>query len=405
MIEGREQDKRRVLRVTLVADSPECRNELKNALSGVAEPPLEVVDGDSSQTEAGAPANPADVALIVFNGNEAASLEYLRRQAAQSPRPVVFAVLQERSAGLMKRVIRAGADELLFRPLDGGELTGALLKISEARWRAERAQGGTIISAVSLSGGCGVTSLCVNLGLTFRRSLDKRVALVDLDLQAGALAVMLNVEPEGSILPLTRADRKFDSLQLESVLTKHPSGLYVLAAPKRLEESEAVSEATVGATLDLMREMFDFVIVDCGDHISESTVAAWERSEHLFYVLGQSVTAVRAAWRFLDVFERLSLSPLEPRFVVNRCVSGHAIDEKRLEETLGRELFAALPRDDRLMERVELEGRDLFELAGTSALARSYEALARRISPTPDAGKAAPGGFMARLFSTFGGRS
>ncbi len=405
MIDGREQDKRKVLRVTLVADSPEHKSELKNALSGVAEPLLEVLDGGPPQGEAGAPATPADVALVAFNGNEAASLEYLRQQAAQSPRPVVFAVLQERSAGLMKRVIRAGADELFFSPLDTGELTGALLKISEARWRAEHAQGGTIISTVSLSGGCGVTSLCVNLGLAFRRSLDKRVALVDLDLQAGALPVMLNLEPEASILPLTHAERKFDSLLIESVLTRHPSGLYVLAAPKRIEESESVSEATVGATLDVMREMFDFVIVDCGDHISETTVAAWERSEHLFYVLEQSVTSVRAAWRFLDLFERLSLSLLEPRFIVNRCASGHAIDEKRLEETLGREIFAALPRDDRMMERVELEGRDLFELAGTSPLARSYEALARRISPVPEARQTASGGFIARLFSTFGGRS
>ncbi len=404
MIDGRENDRRKVLRIALVADSPDSKNEVRDALSGVAEPPLEVLEREPDQPETDSAGHP-DVALIVFNGNEAASLESLRRQAAQSPRPVMLAVLKERSAGLMKRVIRAGADELLFTPLDAGELTGALLKISEARWRAERAQGGTIVSAVSLVGGCGVSSLCINLGLALRRSLNKRVALVDLDLQAGALAVMLNLEPDVSMLPLAHSDRKLDSLQIESVLTKHSSGVYVLAAPKRLEEGEAISDATVGATLDLMREMFDFVLVDCGDHIDEKTVATWERSEQLFYVLGQSVAGVRCAWRFIDLFERLSLSPLEPRFVVNRFVASHAIGEKRLEDTLGRGIFATIPRDDRVTEHAELEGRDIFEIAGGSALVRSYEALARRVSPAVDGAGARSGGFVSRLFSALGARS
>jgi pilus assembly protein CpaE len=406
VIEDRQEDQRKTLRVTLVTDSPECKKEVKEALSGVAEPSLEVIDRAPEQrAEPSASPNPADVALVVFNGNEGASLEYLRHQAAQSPRPVVFAVLKERSAGLMKRVIRAGADELLFTPIDVGELTGALLKIREARWRAERAHGGTIISAVSLAGGCGVTSLCINLGLAFRYALDKRVALVDLDLQAGALSVMLNLEPETTMLALARSDRKLDSLQIESILAKHPSGLYVLAAPKRLEEGESVSDAMVGAALDMLREMFDVVIVDCGDHIGENTVAAWERSDQLFYVLGQSVTSVRSAWRFVDLFERLNVSTLEPRFVLNRYVASHAIDEKRLQDTLGREIYMTIPRDDRAMERAELEGRDLFDVAGGSALARSYEALARQLSPAPEAIHAASGGFMTRLLAAFGGRA
>ena len=66
-------------------------------------------------------------------------------------------------------------------------------------------------------------------------------------------------------------------------------------------------DATVGATLDLMRQLFDFVIVDCGTHIDANTVAAWERSSHLFYVLDQSIGAARCAWRFVELVGRLGL--------------------------------------------------------------------------------------------------
>ena len=78
------------------------------------------------------------------------------------------------------------------------------------------------------------------------------------------MAVFLNLEPERSIMQLCESDRRLDSIQLESALTKHPSGIYLLAAPKRIEDSELVADRTIGEVLDLMRQLFDFVIVDCG---------------------------------------------------------------------------------------------------------------------------------------------
>ena len=84
-----------------------------------------------------APDASIDVTMVVFNGNDELSLSYLNAQAGQQPRPALFALLHDRSPDLMKRVLRAGADELLFLPLDPGDATRALLKISETRRREE----------------------------------------------------------------------------------------------------------------------------------------------------------------------------------------------------------------------------------------------------------------------------
>ena len=46
-------------------------------------------------------------------------------------------------------------------------------------------------------------------------------------------------------MPLCRLEKKLDSIQLEAALTKHSSGVYLLAAPKRIEEGELVSDRTV----------------------------------------------------------------------------------------------------------------------------------------------------------------
>src|SRR5260370_27057268 len=106
--------------------------------------------------------------MVVLQGNDELSLSYLNTRAGQEPRPALFALLHDRSPDLMKRVLRAGADELLFLPLDPGDATRALLKISETLRREEVHGTGSIISLISLIGGTGVTRLPANLRLAPR---------------------------------------------------------------------------------------------------------------------------------------------------------------------------------------------------------------------------------------------
>ncbi len=390
-----------VLRIELIGHPSELRDEVKQSLLRVTEPRLQLIESDQQGASSdGSPALPIDVSMVLFDGDEDKELGYLQHHSSQKPRPALFGLLKERSPGLMKRVIRAGADELLFLPLDQGDLTRALLKVSENRIRSGRHDGGSVISLVSIVGGVGVSSIAANLALALRYKLNKRVALLDLDLQTGALGVLLNLEPEFTIMPLCRLEKKLDSIQLEAALTKHSSGLYLLAAPKRIEEGELVSDATVGAVIDFMRDMFDFVIVDCGHHIDEKSVAACERSNSLIYVLNQSVTSVRSAWRFIDLFERLTLA-VEPHFALNRFQPAHSITQKHLENTLGHAMYVTFPRDDKSLELAELSGKDLWQVAAASPLAKSFESLAYRMANV-EAAEEHERPLFARLFSAFG---
>ena len=396
------------LKVQLVGGDGEHRAEVRDALAAMGDPVLDIQEVEPDP-EAAADAS-VDVTMVVFNGDNELSLNYLSAQALQEPRPALFALLHDRSPDLMKRVLRAGADELLFMPLDPGDATRALLKISETRRREEvhnvHNGGGTIVSLVSLIGGTGVTSLAANLALALRYAFEKRVAVIDLDLQTGGLSVYLNLEPERTIMALAEGTRKLDSIQLESALSKHASGIYLLAAPKRIEDSELVTDATVGAILDLTRQLFDYVIVDCGTHIDANTVAAWERSKNLFYVLDQSIGAARCAWRFVDLVGRLGLPGIEPSFILSRFVPGHPISEEQLSHTLAQPIYTRIPRDEKVLERVQLSAQDLWQVAPNSPLAKSVEDLARRLevgNETTDGNSANT--LVSRLLNVIGART
>ena len=394
------------MKVMVVGEPGDHRTQLKTVLAALVEPELQIAESEVSMAlNVSDTSNaPPDATLVMVNGNEESALNFLQSQALRTPRPILLAVLAVRSAGLMKRALRSGADEILFLPLDPGEATRALLKISEARWRSERREGGVIVSVASMVGGVGVTSLAANLGLALQ-SLHQRVTLLDLDLQTGGLAVFLNLDPEMTIMPLIRLDQKLDSIQLESALTKHQSGVYLLSAPKRIEEGELVSDITVATVLDLMRQLFDYVIVDCGDHIDENAVAAWERSEHLFYVLNQSIAAARCAWRFVDLFERLGLTTLEPRFILNRHNPSHPLTEKAIETTLAKPIYAKIPNDERTFESIEMKAQDLFQVAPASPVARAVLDLAAQIMPRAESTAPRGSGFLSRLKSAFSARS
>jgi len=389
------------LRVELVGEAA-MRAEVKAALMDLSDPPLEIIEVAREAASGSSPEEPPDVTMAILNGEESGTLKYLRSHAERSPRPLLIALLHERSAAAMRRALQAGADELLFLPLDMEQVARALFKLNEARRRTDRRSGAVVCSFASNVGGVGVTSLAANLALILVSALKKRVALVDLHLQTGGLAVYLDLEVRRTIMELCEPDKPVDSIALESVLIKHPSGLYLLAAPKQIEDSELVPEQVIGDVLNVMRELFDFVVIDCGSYMDGKAVAAWERSDHLFYVLDQSVGAVRCAGRFVDLVRRLGLPRIEPAFIVNKYLPDHVISEEQITETLGGPIYAKLPRDAEALDRAQLRSKDLWQVAPGSPLTRAIRELAGKLAmegESPAAPVESANGLVSRLLS------
>jgi len=382
------ETRRPAIKLSLIGDSVEKRAEVAGVLSAITDLKIQVLEmtvgefglnGEAKHNGNGAAAE--DALLIMLSESDEGPFNCLHRLAATSPRPPLIALLPERApTATLRKALRSGAEEVLFSPLGKKDLTRALIKITEAKQSARRHSGGVVCSVTSLSGGIGVSTVSINLAIAIHRGLGRRVGLVDLDLQKGTLASNLNVAPDHSILSLVEGNRDPDSLKVEAALTKHASGVYLLAAPRRIEDSELIPDAAVTVTLELMRAMFDVVIVDTGNHLAEQTTVAWEESDHLLYLLDQTIASTQRAARFSDLFARLQLGSVNQRFVLNRYVPGYPVGPEQIAHTLARPIHAKLVRDDKAVERVELSGKDLWQVAAGSALAKDFEELARSIA-------------------------
>jgi pilus assembly protein CpaE len=382
----RKSGRRRPIYVSVAGGEDAERNALKEALGKINDLEIEFVAEDKAATKTGGRA--AILMLILEPGPPDAWRRELRRHNFDRRFESVIALLNDDSPGALRAALRAGADDVLSMPLARERAYHSLLRMSELSHRHEGVHEKIVCSLVSVSGGVGVSHLSLNLGLAMHRLFERRTAIVELDLQSAALAVLLNQDPEHTITELADPSSSVDSLRLESVLCKHESGLYWLAAPKRIEEAELISAATVEATLKVLRELFDVVLIDCGTHLSESSIVAWERSDHLLYVVDQTVTAIRSAQRFLGLFQRLGITDVQPSFVLNRYLASSPITQERIETALGQAIYAVLPRDDKSCGELQVTGEDLWKIRTAGALREKFEGLARKIygaAAEPDA--------------------
>lgn len=370
----------RGFRVTLTGGSGADRAELRRALGALTDLNIEVAElsapPGSMPSDDGAT---LQVLMSVVGEDPDLWGEELRPWIGQGGWALVVAVLSKRSAELVRQALRAGATEVLFLPLDPIDLARLLLKVSEEHRGAGEAAGKAAYSLVGVAGGAGVSTLSVMLGLALQRLTQKKVALVDLGLQTSALSALLDLEPRHTISELVDPTGAIDSIRLEPVICKHSSGLHLLCAPKAIEEGELVSAATIEAAITVMMQLFDHVVIDCGHHMTEGLIAAWERSASVLYVLDQSVVSIRCARRFLELFARLRLKQVSLELVLNRFRPNHPITPQKIEASLGRPISSCIPCDEAAITAAETAQDGMAELSARSPMVVAVNHLAQML--------------------------
>jgi pilus assembly protein CpaE len=393
------QHKRRgSLNISLAGGTPAQRTELRELLGALTDLRMDIAE-IAAPGQAPPQGDAVRILMILLDEDLDLWDEELRPWIESRNWAQVTAVISRRTPEAVRGALSAGANEVLFMPVDPVDLARSLWTVSEINRGGGQASKAAY-ALVSVSGGVGVSSLTVALGLALRRLTQKQVALVDLGLQAASLSAILDLESVHSIGELADPTTSVDSIRRESAASKHSSGLYLLAAPARIEDGEMVSPGTIEATIGVMLQLFDYVLIDCGHHVNEGTVAAWERAGNVLYVLDQSITGVRATQRFLDLFERLKLKHVSLDLLLNHYRPSHAVSLQKIEAALHRPVAFCIPHDEAALTATEAQGDGLSTLPAGSPLLLAIERLAKTLIGALEAtdGAHKPGVF-SRLIS------
>ncbi len=195
---------------------------------------------------------------------------------------------------------------------------------------------GRIITVIGPKGGVGKSTIAVNLACALATDAPNEVVLVDLDLQGGDVAEMLRLEVTSNVAMAARSGALRDPATLKLSLTAHSAGMLVLPAPTSLVEAGQVDLSDLAELLELLGQLFRFVIVDTGPGAPDAVIAAVKSSGDVIAVVSSEVGGIRSLGRYLVALEEIGLQWPRTHFVLNRLDRRAGMTREDVEATLGQ---------------------------------------------------------------------
>jgi pilus assembly protein CpaE len=209
-----------------------------------------------------------------------------------------------------------------------------------------REKRGWVTMVFSPKGGVGKSVVSVNLATALARETKKPVVIFDLDLQFGDVAVMLRLNPVHTVVDAVSAGDLLDESLLQTFLVQHErSNVWVLAAPTAPSEADQVTPPDMIRILGLLRQMFDFVVIDSPPHLSEVVLQAVAESDTIGFIVALDVPSVKNARLGLQAFGLLQLPMERVLLILNRADSKVHLAVNDLERALEMKVELSLPSE------------------------------------------------------------
>src|SRR5947208_2549523 len=221
----------------------------------------------------------------------------LERLAAVCPPDVRVALIGEsREITFYRELMEIGLTEYLPRPLTRDLVLHQLRpKLLGDAAPAAADRGGHVISICGAQGGAGATSIAINLALQLAETTKAKVALLDLHLQNGETAVMLGVRPGPGLRIALENPMRADTLFLERAAIDINERVCLISADEDLDAQLDITEAGVRHVLGLLRQRFNYIVVDIPVPFPPSLHPVITLSRHVLVLLEAAGTALRTA--------------------------------------------------------------------------------------------------------------
>jgi pilus assembly protein CpaE len=344
------------IRVIIVDDTEETRDNIRRLLS--MEEGIEIVDEAKNGLEAIEKAQKwkPDIILMDINMPEMDGITATEKIMFRNPRSSIIVISVQGDQDYFRRAMQAGAKDYLIKPFNPDQLVSTITDVYETELKRKNAifhnqmleeglvSKPKIIPIFSAKGGVGKSMIAVNLAVGLHQE-GRRVALVDFSFIFGDVALMLNLQQRKTIYHAISDINNLDPEGLEHDLIATKDGLKVLAAPQLPEQSEMITSVHVERILRLLKEKFDYIIVDCPSNFHETVLAVLDLADYILLVTNRNLHTVKNNKIFMQTMDTLNYDKSKINLVINDFGSNPDFRNKDLEEVLGLSVFHEIKQD------------------------------------------------------------
>lgn len=388
-------------KIVMVSADGELLRMAKGAIHSNDDQQFETMEKSIGQLGAEVRDFHCDVLAVDIDATSIEEFEQLQKIKRMVGGNVAIIVIAEAfSAAAARILIQLKVADFLVKPLQTSDFVRSInnaLKNSGEETQVEP----QFLSFMPASGGVGNTVLALETAAILNRfgqKMGRTTCVVDLNFQHGSCAEYLDIEPRFHITEIENAPERLDRQLLDVMLSKHESGLSLIAAPSQPSEMRSFKPALVVRLLDLVSAYFDYVVIDLPRIWFPWTETVLMGSNRVFVVADMTVPSIRHAKRMLDAIKEKAGEQTDPKIIVNRMdnrknVAG--LNASDVEAALGASMVGCIPNNYMLVRDAVDRGVQFEEIDPSNSVTSSLTKIILRDEVADAEAKAQAGGLFA----------
>lgn len=322
-----------------------------------------------------------DVLIVDSMCMDMEELAELERLSHYHPGMSFIMLCSNQAPDFLINAMRVGVREVIPSPANKEALLAAIARIGhKMKLSHAQPQKGKIIAFTPCKGGSGATFLAANVGYALAALENKKVILMDLNLDSGDASLFVSdTKPTTNLADIAINIQRLDASFLTSSLVQVLPNFGVLASPEDPGQAMEVRPEHIEELLELAARQFDYVILDIGRAFNSISIKALDHSNTIFPVMQMTLPFIRDAKRLVGVFKSLGYPREKIRLLVNRHEKSSDISLEDVEQTLGTKVYKTVPNSFNAVAASVNQGIPLIKMAKNNPVSKSIQELGQTL--------------------------
>lgn len=320
--------------------------------------------------------------ILDIDPNPSKMLRELDRLVPLHPETKFAVVSSKSSKELILEAMQAGARYFMLKKFIKPELDRILEKllVDVAKTKTDM---GLVITVFSAGGGCGCTTVALNLANELRLKSGEPVLAIDLDDCYGAVSNYFGLSGQFGISDVLDQKDRIDSQLIETSATRFKDDFDVLLSPASIKDAKnpEIQYSNLADALEACRGAYKYTIVDAPRIHKQAMCVLANSSKLNLIVMQPNVKDIKIAKSIIAALSEFGISSKKIFPVINRFRRrGPLVPLEEAKKALGFEKLHHIRNDFKKVINSINRAEPLSDAVPFSGIRRDFQKLATAVS-------------------------